>query len=197
MEKSAPKIILPFLIILLSGCAAENANPIGASLHRYIDAHRRNWNDKEAYRPLTTTIWYPARLGSVEKRHNAAIFDTGAHSKDAEIRKSDTAYPLIILSHGTGGSSASIAWFAEILARNGYVVASVNHHGNTGAEPSYLINGFVLWWERARDITEVIDRILDDPRWGKVVDRDRIAVAGFSLGAYAALATIGATLETE
>jgi dienelactone hydrolase len=36
--------------------------------------------------------------------------------------------PLVVLSHGTGGGAAGMAWLAETLASNGYIVAAVNHH---------------------------------------------------------------------
>jgi len=32
----------------------------------------------------------------------------------------DRKYPLVLLSHGTGGSAFSLAWLAEALARKGY-----------------------------------------------------------------------------
>ena len=42
--------------------------------------------------------------------------------------------PLVLLSHGTGGSAVMLAWLGETLARAGYVVAAINHHGNTATE---------------------------------------------------------------
>ena len=84
-----------------------------------------------------------------------------------------------------------MAWLAETLASNGYIVAAVNNHGNTAAEPSYQLHGFMLWWERARDISVLIDRLVADPQSGAHIDRSRIGVAGFSLGGYTALAMVG------
>lgn len=48
--------------------------------------------------------------------------------------------------------SSSAGWAGRL--RRGYVVAAVNHHGNTSREP-YLPHGFLLWWERAKDLTAV------------------------------------------
>jgi predicted dienelactone hydrolase len=90
-----------------------------------------------------------------------------------------------------------MAWLAETLASNGYIVAAVNHHGNTAAEPSYQLQGFMLWWERARDISVLIDQLLADPQFGAHIDPSRIGVAGFSLGGYTALATVGARLSYQ
>jgi predicted dienelactone hydrolase len=55
----------------------------------------------------------------------------------------------------------------------------------------------MLWWERARDISVVIDNLLADPQFGAHIDPSRIGVAGFSLGGYTALATVGARLAYQ
>ena len=37
-------------------------------------------------------------------------------------------YPLVVLSHGHGGDRFDlIVWLAEVLAANGYIVASMDH----------------------------------------------------------------------
>ncbi|PYO09275.1 MAG: hypothetical protein DMD75_16240 [Candidatus Rokuibacteriota bacterium] len=113
------------------------------------------------------------------------------NAQKAPLSAAATKRPLIVLSHGTGGGAATMAWLAETLASNGYIVAAVNNHGNTAAEPSYQLHGFMLWWERARDISVLIDRLVADPQSGAHIDRSRIGVAGFSLGGYTALAMVG------
>jgi len=171
-------------------------NPVGVKAFHYVDSTRTNWID-EGPRPLETTVWYPAAFGSKEERHEISIFRTGTYSKNAEIRQDGKRRPLILLSHGTGGSAFSLSWFAEALARKGYIVAAVNHHGNTGAEPKYLLPGFVLWWERPRDMSKVLDAILQEPFFSNTIDPNKIGIAGFSLGGYTALSCVGAKLVFE
>lgn len=103
--------------------------------------------------------------------------------------------PLIVVSHGTGGSAAQLSWLAEHLASNGYVVAGVNHHGNTAAEPAYAPEGFVRWAARAVDLGVVLDHLLREPLLADGIDTTRIGVAGFSLGGYAALLAVGARTD--
>jgi predicted dienelactone hydrolase len=55
----------------------------------------------------------------------------------------------------------------------------------------------MLWWDRARDISVLIDKLLADPQLGAHIDSSRIGVAGFSLGGYTSLATVGARLAYE
>jgi predicted dienelactone hydrolase len=104
---------------------------------------------------------------------------------------------LIVLSHGTGGGAATMAWLAETLAAHGYLVAAVNHHGNTGAEDHVALEGFVVWWDRPQDLSLVIDAVLADPRFADHVDPTRIAVAGFSVGAYSTIAAVGGQLNQQ
>ncbi|MEL6545731.1 MAG: peptidase, partial [Myxococcota bacterium] len=108
-----------------------------------------------------------------------------------------TQFPPILLSHGTGGSAAQLGWLAETLASRGAIVAAVDHHGNTAVEPAQLPHGFVLWWERPRDLSVLVDLLLDDPRLGPLIDRDRVSAAGFSLGGYSVLALAGAQVSME
>ncbi len=99
------------------------------------------------------------------------------------------AHPLVIISHGTGGVTESLSWLARGLVEAGYIVAGVNHHGNCGGEP-YLAEGFMCWWERARDTSVFLDYLLRGPL-SDFVDTDRIAHVGFSLGGYTGLALAG------
>ena len=45
-----------------------------------------------------------------------------------------------------------------------------------------------MWWERARDLSAVIDGMLSDPTFMPRIDRQRIGAAGFSLGGYTMIA---------
>jgi len=190
-------IVAAALSVSAVGCAEppQRVNPVGLSFAAYEDTARRSWT-KPQNRPLATAVWYPAALGSRESEWRVGIFSAGWSAQKAPLSAA-VKRPLIVLSHGTGGGAAGLSWLAETLASNGYIVAAVNHHGNTAAEPSYELQGFMLWWERARDISVLIDKLLGDPQFGAHIDPSRIGVAGFSLGGYTALATVGARLEYQ
>ena len=89
----------------------------------------------------------------------------------------------------------TLLWLARRLTEHGYVVAAVNHHGNTGDEPKYDARGFRLFWERPRDISMAIDRVLHDPMFAGKIDARRIGVAGFSLGGYTVIALGGGIVD--
>jgi predicted dienelactone hydrolase len=183
------------LTIFTVACTAppQRANPVGLSFAAYEDTTRPSWTGPQ-HRPLATAVWYPAAPGTRESQWRVGIFNAGWNAQKAPLSVATTKRPLIVLSHGTGGGAAGMAWLAETLASNGYMVAAVNHHGNTAAEPAYKLQGFMLWWERAKDISVLIDKLLVDPQFGAHIDASRIGVAGFSLGGYTALAAVGARL---
>ena len=186
------------LSALAVACAEppKRVNPVGLSFAPYEDTARRSWTGPQV-RPLATAVWYPAAPGTRESEWRVGIFNAGWSAQKAPLSAAATKRPLIVLSHGTGGGAAALSWLAETLASSGYIVAAVNHHGNTAAEPSYQLQGFMLWWERARDISVLIDRLVADPQFGAHIDPSRIGVAGFSLGGYTALATVGARLAYQ
>ena len=182
------------LLALLAGCATPSPHPTRVGrLHRsYADSLRTDW-DGRGPRPLEATIWYPAAAESREVAWEAGVFRFGEGAPDAPFADV-VPHPLVLLSHGTGGSAAQLSWLAEQLVTAGFVVAAVNHHGNTAVEPQYRPHGFVLPWERARDLSVLLDRIAADPVVGPHVDMTRIGAAGFSLGGYTVLALAGAHL---
>jgi predicted dienelactone hydrolase len=88
-------------------------------------------------------------------------------------------------------------WLGYYLASRGYIVAAVNHHGNTAAEKQPAPQGFLLYWERARDLSVVLDKLLADPVFGARIDRNRIGAAGFSLGGYTVIAIAGGVFSSQ
>lgn len=100
------------------------------------------------------------------------------------------------MSHGTGGSAGSLDWIASALAEQGYVVVGVNHPGNNALEP-LTAEGFLLWWERATDLSQALDAVLADPKFAAHVDPKRIGALGFSLGGYTVLELAGARTNRQ
>ena len=170
----------------------RGTTPVGRIHRSYVDAERTDWDGRDP-RPLETTIWYPAAAGSREVAWKAGVFHFGHVAPNAPFAD-EVPHPLILLSHGTGGSAAQLSWLAQQLVMAGFVVASVNHHGNTATEPAYRLHGFVLPWERACDLSVLIDKLAVDPGIGPHIDMSRIGAAGFSLGGYTVLALAGAHL---
>jgi predicted dienelactone hydrolase len=160
----------------------------------YEDADRSNWDGTNP-RPLLTDVWYPAVDTAAEDDVSIGPPDTpffiaGKAARDAEFVSAPASSPLVLLSHGTGGMSLQLGWLASYLASEGYIVAGINHHGNNALEP-YTTQGFLRYWERAKDLTAVLDQLLVDPNLGARINPDQIGAAGFSLGGYTVIAIAG------
>ena len=104
-------------------------------------------------------------------------------------------FPLIILSHGSGGEYSNHTWLIDSLVENGFIVAALNHPLNTTRDNTD--EGVISVWHRPRDITVLLDYLLKDSRWVDVIDENRIGAAGFSSGGYTVLALAGAIYDPE
>jgi predicted dienelactone hydrolase len=104
--------------------------------------------------------------------------------------------PLVVISHGHGGSFVGHHDTAETLADAGFVVAAINHPGDTASDMS-----------RAEDLTEIIERPIDIKRLidfmlgaspaAAKIDPMRIGLFAFSRGGYTGLAVIGADADWD
>lgn len=201
------------VVLLLASCAvpqpqspavqavSEASYAAGMAQLPMSDATRRSWKDPTAPRPVRTTIWYPASPTAQEAE--LAIGPPGAplllpgRVASGAAAIDGRKWPVILLSHGTGGSAVQMMWLGTELARHGFIAVAVDHHGNTAIEGEYLVQGFVLWWERARDLSFVLDTLIKDPQWSTRIDVDHIGAAGFSLGGYTAALLAGGRVDLE
>lgn len=174
--------------------------PVGFRQGRFEDATRTNW-DGNGPRPLNWFAWYPAAEGASEAElftgaASEGSFVIGPAARDAPISPVRSRYPIVLLSHGTGGKTLQLEWLARDLARHGLIAVGVDHHGNNNSEP-YRAEGFLCWWERARDLTVLLDQIEARGEFAGHVDMDRVFVVGYSLGGCTAVALLGAITETS
>ncbi|MFM0222543.1 alpha/beta hydrolase family protein [Paraburkholderia dipogonis] len=173
---------------------------VGETTRVFHPAVARNWRGAKT-EALVTRIWYPVDTSVPQTPREIGapghpIFHGHAAADDAPLSTARASYPLLVLSHGTGGTADSLDWLAAALAAQGYIVAGTNHPGNTAAAPMTR-DGFMLWWERATDASEVLDGVLADPTLGPHVERERIGAVGFSLGGYTVLELAGARTNLQ
>jgi predicted dienelactone hydrolase len=157
----------------------------------------RNWRGQES-KELRCTVWYPAVDTAVEVKQEIGapgeeMFEGGMASPRAPFAPSLGKYPLILLSHGSGGSAIQMAWLGQALAKAGYIAVAVDHPGNNSAQMT--AEGLALWWERATDLSDVLDAMLRDDFIGEHVDGSRVGAAGYSLGGYTMMELAGAKTD--
>ena len=158
------------------------------------DASRSNWQNNSE-RPIAWSAWYPTEDVEKGERPSGQFFEPGNVIWDAALAAREKS-PVVLLSHGTGGTTESLGWLARTLACEGYVVLGANHHGNTGLEP-YFAEGFLCWWERATDLSVLLSTIGMRGFFANRLDFDRVAAVGFSLGGYTVMALSGAQTSLD
>ena len=190
-------MLLVLLIAALLEAPRETPAPRpAAETHRSVPlasaAARRGDHKPE----LQVTIWYPATAGTPETPYligppDKPLFDVATLAVDA--RPEAGKHPVILLSHGFGGTADDMGWLAAPLARAGYVVISVDHPGNNALDKTLI--GATAWWERPRDLIAALDAMTRDPEFAPLIDRDEVAAAGYSMGGATALALAGARID--
>lgn len=175
--------------------------PVGVMSRSYVDHARHSW-DGTGPRPLSTRIWYPALVGAptclYEDPDQFAAPVVLAPAAGVSERAS--RYPLVLLSHGANGSAQSMMWLGYRLAAAGYLAAAVDHLGPDNREPR-LAGIFYLsdWhmWERPRDLSVVLDQLLDDELLGPRIDRQLLGGGGFSAGGASVISLAGGRLDLQ
>jgi predicted dienelactone hydrolase len=101
------------------------------------------------------------------------------------------AKPLVVISHGNGGSALGHKTLATYLASHGFIVATLEHPKDNFHDTSGVGHAVVLVG-RPIQVKATIDAVLNDPQWKNLIDAQRIGVAGFSAGGYTSLLITGA-----
>jgi predicted dienelactone hydrolase len=149
---------------------------------------------------LRVTVWYPAAADATEASLEVGppgkpFFTSGSAAANAEFEDARRR-PVILMSHGFGGSARIMAWFGTALARHGYVVIAVDHPGNNGRDPM-TVGGATLFWERPGDLATALEAVRSDPALGPHLDLGRLGAAGFSAGGFTALVEAGARVDPQ
>jgi predicted dienelactone hydrolase len=140
-------------------------------------------------KPLAVAIWYPSRAPA-----SAQPLEMFTQRVAPSGAVSGPSLPLVLISHGTGGSLATHYDTALALAESGFIAAAVTHTGDNYRDQSYVATRRDLT-DRPRQMRRVLDYLLEDWRGREQIDPARIGIFGFSLGGFTALVAIGGTPE--
>lgn len=157
-------------------------------------------------RQLVLEVWYPTAQAKPQEQRKLATYKNvtrlhnpfelqGQAYRDAPAL-SEGSFPLILLSHGFTGYRTQMFYLGEHLASHGYVVVGIDHSGSTNADikdesdrPAGFINTL---YNRARDQQFLLDYFADQASPVEaIVDIDRAAIIGHSMGGFGALNTVG------
>lgn len=149
-------------------------------------------DDPVSQRPMKAAVFYPSSDRSESMR--LGPLEIGA-KKDAKV--SSGRHPVVLFSHGNGGSMFSHHDTAEYLARHGYIVAAIEHPGDNFRDESGQGSDRVMVG-RNLQLSELLNSLLrTGSAVSEFVDTGKIGVAGFSAGGYTALLMVGAQPRFE
>lgn len=162
-----------------------------------------------ADRRLEVDVWYPARKPGLLARtvlYRAGL-PTEAPGVDApftiagaayrDLKPADGRHPLVLVSHGYSNDPAMMSWLAENLASKGYVVAAIRHRDPPITNPAGFVGPLM---RRPLDLAFVAASLkarsqTPGDALGAMIDADRLAAVGYSMGGYGVLTSAGAGLN--
>lgn len=176
-----------FLILLLGlDASASDLFSVGQRDYVFKDAARN--------RKLVTHVWYPVDAKTQITSQDQGPFVPVMAAKDAPLMQTQK-FPVVLLSHGSGGIGYRLFWLADPLVRSGMIVIAVDHQGNKLMDNSG--DGLMRVWERPRDLSFALDQVLQIPEFKTQIDLTRVAAVGHSAGGTTVLLLGGARLSHE
>jgi predicted dienelactone hydrolase len=137
--------------------------------------------------PMAATVVYPSNV--LDRRTMLGPFTIAA---GMNAPPAVGTFPLVAISHGTGGNMFGHHGLMSSLARAGFVVASVEHPRDNYKDDSGFATALQIYG-RSHHIVALIDGVLAHPTLGALVDKKRgVGMAGHSAGGYTALLSAGA-----
>jgi predicted dienelactone hydrolase len=110
--------------------------------------------------------------------------------RDCPLPAANKKRPLIVMSHGRGGSFIGNHDTAEALADGGFIVAALDHPGDTTSDRSRSAD-LSVFVERPADIKRLVDFMFASSPVAQAIDAGRVGFFGFSRGGYTGLVAIG------
>ena len=160
-------------------------------LEIFVGSEQMKIVDKTLNISFPVLIQYPTHEPSTTIAFGPFTMDV---SPDAKIIEGQ--FPLVIISHGNGGSHLVYRTISTHLAKNGYIVAMLEHYGNN-RNNNQLENTNENLINRPRHVSLIIDELLSINRFGKSISVNNIAVLGHSMGGYTALVLAGGLPRTR
>jgi predicted dienelactone hydrolase len=159
--------------------SVEREETLVVHASRYT-THRFEWTDSQRNRKVPAKLYLPAVLKG--------------------------AVPLVVFSHGIGGSRDGYSYLGQYLAAHGYASLHVQHVGSD--RQVWFGNPFALVsrlndaaqdseaLSRVLDLQFALDRLLSSKE-GTQIDSRRIVAAGHSYGANTTMLIAGAQVEQQ
>jgi len=157
----------------------------------FVGSRQMRVTDEAQSVSFPVLVLYPTAVPSVPTAFGPYTLDV---SPDAPVAEGQ--FPLVVVSHGNGGSHLIYREVSTHLVKNGYVVASLEHPGNN-RNNNELAGTYKNLVNRPRHVRLTIDAVSSDGQLRGSVQPNNAAIIGHSMGGYTALAVAGGTPWSE
>ena len=132
--------------------------------------------------PVKIGVWYPTEAA-------ASVQPLGLRTQDVapDAPVAGERLPLVVMSHGAGGSFSDHYDTALALAKAGFVVAALTHPGDNFEDTSRAAHIA----DRPAQLKRLIDYMLAEWPEHRRIDPRKVGAFGFSAGGFTVLAAIG------
>ena len=176
MQKPIRKLAAVIFLLACSMAGTSRADPSVAYQTTVIPT--------EGSPPIPVAIWYPTNAPTSERAIGPFMQSVATNGPVVGKR-----LPLIVISHGNGGSKEGHSDTALALAKAGFVVAALEHSGDNYRDQRRATD----LANRPRELGLLISFMLNDSQQKSYIDAKRIGAFGFSSGAFTVLAAAGGT----
>ena len=212
MMSTAGRAVLTLIALACAACQSNSgqstsgqANSSQGSSGQGSSAPRPDWRLAQQISPLSNI---PANAGYTAQEVN--WFDSKRQRLIPAViylPKTDQAAPLIVFSHGLGGTRYGYSGFGKYWASQGVASIHLQHPGSDRAV--WTSQGFSVFSTlkaaantdnavaRALDVTFALDTIAADADLAKRINFNKIGVGGHSFGANTALLSAGAQFQID
>ncbi len=157
----------------------------------FVGSRQMRVTDEAESVSFPVLVLYPTAVPSAPTAFGPYTLDV---SPDAPVAEGQ--FPLVVVSHGNGGSHLIYREVSTHLVKNGYVVASLEHPGNN-RNNNELAGTYKNLVNRPRHVRLTIDAVSSDGQLRGSVQPNNVAIIGHSMGGYTALAVAGGTPWSE
>ncbi|HEV2701475.1 MAG TPA: hypothetical protein VGV09_07580 [Steroidobacteraceae bacterium] len=134
---------------------------------------------------LTALLHYPCEAASRPTSFGPYALDVSVDAALAPGR-----FPLVAISHGSGGSPLLYRTLSLLLARHGFIVALPKHPGNSLGDND-LADSPRIFRERPRQLIALLDALSADATLAAALAAEPVTAIGHSLGGYTVLSVAG------
>ena len=186
----AIEIFTFFLFISVSMASTDTSDAMDTDSFS-VGYKKMGIESKATSEHFSIALVYPTHTASKKVRFGPFEMNLSIGGKIATGK-----FPLVMISHGSGGTNLGYRSIAFELVKKGFVVGMPLHPKNNfknNEEEGTTSN----WRNRPLHISSSIDAIILNHKMSGSIDFDKIAVIGHSAGGYTALAAAGGVADTS